>query len=67
VVVEHHLEVIRHAHHVIDLGPEGGSAGGKLIAAGSIFDLLDCEGSHTGAALAAYLKETPRERPRARA
>jgi excinuclease ABC subunit A len=56
VVVEHNLEVIRHAHHVIDLGPEGGEAGGRLVVEGSIFDLMDCPRSHTGAALAARLR-----------
>ena len=60
VVVEHHLEVIRHAHHVIDLGPEGGASGGEVLVAGSIFDLLACDASHTGKALAEHLGQAPR-------
>jgi excinuclease ABC subunit A len=59
VVVEHNLEVIRHAHRVIDLGPEGGRAGGRLVVAGSIFDLMDAHESRTGAALARYLAHPP--------
>ena len=55
LVVEHHLEVIRHAHHLIDLGPEGGEDGGQIVAQGSIFDLMDAPQSHTGRALLEYL------------
>jgi excinuclease ABC subunit A len=53
VVVEHNLEVIRHADWVIDLGPEGGAAGGRLVAAGPPVTIEACEESHTGAALRA--------------
>ncbi len=56
VVVEHHPEVIRHAHHIIDLGPEGGDGGGQVVVQGSLFDVLACDPSHTGRALAAYLR-----------
>ena len=51
VVVEHNLEVIRHADWVIDLGPEGGAAGGRLMAAGPPAVIEACEASHTGRAL----------------
>lgn len=53
VVVEHHLDVIRSADHVIDLGPEGGDAGGEIVAAGPPEAIARCERSHTGRALAA--------------
>ncbi len=55
VVVEHHPELIRHAHHLIDLGPEGGEGGGRLVARGSLNTLLASDASHTAQALAAYL------------
>ncbi|WP_332449397.1 excinuclease ABC subunit UvrA [Methanoculleus sp.] len=54
VVIEHNLDVIKSADHVIDLGPEGGDAGGEVIAAGTPEEVALVEGSHTGA----FLKET---------
>jgi excinuclease ABC subunit A len=51
LVVEHHLDVIRLADHVIDLGPEGGPGGGRLVATGSPEDIAAVEASHTGRAL----------------
>ncbi len=51
VVVEHHLEVIRHAHHLVDLGPEGGARGGRLVAQGSVAAVRQVLESYTGAAL----------------
>lgn len=48
LVIEHNLEVIRHADHVIDLGPEGGEAGGRVVAAGTPEEVAACEGSYTG-------------------
>jgi excinuclease ABC subunit A len=51
VVVEHHLDVIRVADHVIDLGPEGGPGGGSLIATGTPERITQIVGSHTGTAL----------------
>jgi len=53
VVVEHHLDVIRRADWVIDLGPEGGPAGGQIVAAGPPAAIEACEASHTGRALGA--------------
>jgi excinuclease ABC subunit A len=53
IVVEHNLDLIRQADHVVDLGPEGGPAGGRLVAQGSPEEVARCAGSHTGAALAA--------------
>jgi excinuclease ABC subunit A len=54
VVIEHNLDVVRSADWVIDLGPEGGDAGGELVVAGTVRDVMDCPASHTGAALKDY-------------
>ncbi len=54
IVIEHNLDVIRAADWIIDLGPEGGDAGGELVCAGSPEQVKDCAGSHTGAALRQY-------------
>jgi excinuclease ABC subunit A len=53
IVVEHNLDVIRRADFVIDLGPEGGPGGGRLVAAGPPEEIAANRGSHTGAALRA--------------
>jgi excinuclease ABC subunit A len=52
IVVEHHLDVVAAADHVIDLGPEGGAGGGRVVASGSPRDVARASGSWTGAALA---------------
>jgi excinuclease ABC subunit A len=56
VVVEHNLQVIAQADWVIDLGPEGGDGGGRVVAAGVPEDLARAPGSHTGEALARFLR-----------
>jgi excinuclease ABC subunit A len=48
VVIEHNLDVIKTADWVIDLGPEGGAGGGRLVAAGTPEEVAACEESHTG-------------------
>ncbi len=48
LVIEHNLDVIKVADHIIDLGPEGGDEGGKLIASGTPETVAQCENSHTG-------------------
>jgi len=53
VAVEHDLDVIDRADWVIDLGPEGGPGGGRIVAAGPPEQIAACEGSHTGLALRA--------------
>lgn len=53
VVIEHNLDVIKSADYIIDLGPEGGDAGGEVIATGTPEEVAAVEGSHTGA----FLKE----------
>ncbi len=54
LIIEHNLDVIRAADWVIDLGPEGGDAGGELIAVGAPEDIMKNPRSHTGAALLEY-------------
>jgi excinuclease ABC subunit A len=51
LVIEHNLDVIKTADYVIDLGPEGGEAGGRLVAAGTPEQLAQVDASHTGQAL----------------
>lgn len=54
VVIEHNLDLVRACDHVIELGPEGGDAGGQLVVAGSPEDLAEGELGYTGRALAEY-------------
>lgn len=48
LVIEHHLDVIKSADWIIDLGPEGGAEGGEIIAQGKVEDIVNCEKSYTG-------------------
>ena len=64
IVIEHNLDVIKSADWIIDLGPEGGSGGGTLVATGTPEDLARVPESHTGAFLAEVL--FPAERAEAR-
>jgi excinuclease ABC subunit A len=48
IVIEHNLDVIKQADWVVDLGPEGGEAGGELVAAGTPEQVAETEGSFTG-------------------
>ncbi|MDA8379963.1 MAG: excinuclease ABC subunit UvrA [Actinomycetota bacterium] len=70
VVIEHNLDVIKTADWIVDLGPEGGDGGGKVVAAGTPEEVARIPGSHTGAYLAPLLgvsrrRGTPRPRPSA--
>ena len=56
VVIEHNLDVIKTADWVIDLGPEGGSGGGQVVAVGTPEELMKKKGSHTGRFLKKVLK-----------
>ncbi len=68
VVIEHNLDVIKTADWLVDLGPEGGDGGGRIIAAGTPEDVAKVSGSHTGRYLAPILKvsrdETAPKAPR---
>jgi excinuclease ABC subunit A len=57
VVIEHNLDVIKTADYVIDLGPEGGHNGGRLIACGTPEQIAACQASYTGRFLARLLRE----------
>ncbi len=48
LVIEHNLDVIKTADHIIDLGPEGGDRGGTVVACGSPEEIAQAHGSHTG-------------------
>ena len=54
--IEHNLDVIRAADWIIDLGPEGGDAGGEVVVAGTVAEVMACAASHTGVALSQYAK-----------
>ena len=56
VVIEHHLDVIKTADFVVDLGPEGGAAGGAIVAEGTPEEIQRVGASHTGRALARVLR-----------
>ncbi|HXH07790.1 MAG TPA: excinuclease ABC subunit UvrA, partial [Vicinamibacterales bacterium] len=60
VVIEHNLDVVKSADYVIDLGPEGGDEGGRVVATGTPEEVAATPGSHTGAALAGVLGIRPR-------
>ncbi|MFW6153707.1 MAG: excinuclease ABC subunit UvrA [Planctomycetota bacterium] len=62
IVIEHNLDVIKSADWIVDLGPEGGDAGGEVVVAGRPEDVMACPDSYTGQYLAAHM-----ERDKARA
>jgi len=55
VIIEHNLDVIKCADYVIDLGPEAGEKGGKVVATGTPEEIVDIENSWTGKYLKEYL------------
>lgn len=57
VVIEHNLDVIKTADYLVDLGPEGGSGGGQIIAEGTPEDIAESAVSHTGRFLKPLLKQ----------
>jgi excinuclease ABC subunit A len=57
LVIEHNLDVIKVADWVIDLGPEGGEGGGRIVAQGTPETVAGCEGSHTGRFLQGVLRK----------
>ncbi|HUU77922.1 MAG TPA: excinuclease ABC subunit UvrA [candidate division Zixibacteria bacterium] len=56
IVIEHHLDVIKSADWVIDLGPEGGAEGGEVITQGTVEDIVKCKNSYTGQFLKQHCK-----------
>ncbi len=57
LMIEHNLDLIKIADHVIDLGPEGGIDGGNIVACGTPEEVMKCKESYTGKYLAKYLKK----------
>ncbi len=55
IVIEHNLNVIKVADHIIDLGPEGGDGGGTIVTQGTPEEVSQCEASYTGKYLKPYL------------
>ncbi|MEL7216500.1 MAG: ATP-binding cassette domain-containing protein, partial [Pseudomonadota bacterium] len=55
IVIEHNLDVIKCADHIIDIGPEGGDGGGMIVAEGTPEEVAQIQGSHTGRYLAEML------------
>ena len=55
-MIEHNLDVIKTADYLIDLGPEGGDGGGKIVATGAPEEVARCKKSYTGQYLAPILK-----------
>ena len=64
VVVEHELDLVKNADHVIDLGPEGGEHGGEIVAADTPEAIAHVEGSHTGRYLRDLLPDVEKDGPR---
>ena len=65
VVIEHNLEVIKTADHVVDIGPEGGNGGGEIVAFGTPEAIARNKASHTGRFLREVLKRRPTASPAA--
>ena len=62
IIIEHNLDVIKTADWVVDLGPEGGSGGGQVIATGTPEDVAKTKGSYTGQFLAPMLSKRTRSK-----
>ncbi len=62
LVIEHNLEVIKTADWLIDLGPEGGSGGGRIVATGTPETVAEVKESYTGHYLKAHLRQAPRKK-----
>ena len=56
IVIEHNLDLIKTADHLIDLGPEGGDKGGQIVGVGTPEQVVRNEGSHTGRFLKKYIE-----------
>jgi excinuclease ABC subunit A len=67
IVIEHNLDVIKTADHIVDLGPDGGDAGGHVVVTGTPEEVAACEPSYTGQYLARLLAPRTRTRRKAEA
>jgi excinuclease ABC subunit A len=59
LVIEHNLDVIKQADYLIDLGPEGGEAGGEIVAVGTPEEVVQVPESYTGRFLRPLLEQRP--------
>jgi len=64
LVVEHELDLVKNADHIVDLGPEGGAGGGTIVASGTPEEIAANPDSHTGRYLRDYLPDVDEEGPR---
>ena len=64
LIIEHNLDVIRACDYVVDLGPEGGDGGGKVVCQGTPEQVAACGESYTGQFLAASLARAKEKQPR---
>ncbi|WP_049968016.1 excinuclease ABC subunit UvrA [Haloferax prahovense] len=64
LVVEHELDLVKNADHIVDLGPEGGAGGGTVVASGTPEEVAENPDSHTGRYLRDYLPDVDEEGPR---
>jgi len=58
LIIEHNMDIIKLADHIIDLGPEGGDAGGEIVAEGTPEEVAKVKGSYTGQYLRKHLVQT---------
>jgi excinuclease ABC subunit A len=65
IVIEHNLDVIKNADWIVDMGPEGGNGGGRVVAEGTPEEVAELEDSHTGRFLAPILARSARTPSRA--
>jgi excinuclease ABC subunit A len=63
LVIEHNLDILKHADYLIDLGPEGGAGGGRIIAAGTPEEVVKAGKGHTAHFLAPYIKSRSAAKP----
>ncbi len=59
IIIEHNLDIIRNADYILDLGPEGGEGGGRIVAHGTPEQIATVPASHTGSFLARYYANHP--------
>ena len=58
LIIEHNLDLIKIADHIIDLGPEGGDEGGRIVFEGTPEEIVNCEKSYTGQYLKPFLEKS---------
>ena len=56
LIIEHNMDLIKIADHIIDLGPEGGDGGGNIVFSGTPEEIINCPQSYTGKYLKSYLQ-----------